>query len=180
VSKLDDLGQPWLIRSTRTFVKVLWVGCLVLVPVAFGMIGLTFLKEAEWFTSGPFGISLYGGAEVTAANLRLAAIGAAVGILFLVPMLRALLQIIDSALIGDPFVPENARRLRLIGKLLLGWNIFTPLMAAVVAARFAEGTLVVRTPPFSLSGLLTVVLIFVLAQIFERGSNMRTEIQETV
>ena len=89
------------------------------------------------------------------------------------PVLWLLRAIVDSARSGDPFVPENGVRLRRIGWLILAANI------VLFVASFA-------LPPFfrdqsnSYPGLFTVLLIFVLARIFETGSRMRTEIQETV
>ena len=79
----------------------------------------------------------------------------------------------NSARSGDPFVPENGARLRRIGWLILAANVV--LIAGYIAL-----------PPFfgeqsdSYPGLITALLIFVLASIFETGTHMRTEIQETV
>jgi hypothetical protein len=91
----------------------------------------------------------------------------------ILPVLLLLRAIVDSARSGDPFVPENGARLRRIGWLILAANV------VVFAGSFA-------LPPFfrdqsdSYPGLITALLIFVLARIFETGARMRTELQETV
>jgi hypothetical protein len=91
----------------------------------------------------------------------------------IIPVVLQMRAIVDSARSADPFVPENGLRLRRIGWLILAGN------AVMFVASFAQ-------PPNlhdqsgSYPGLFTVLLIFVLARIFETGTRMRTEIQETV
>jgi hypothetical protein len=106
--------------------------------------------------------------------LRVGAIGSLIGGAVLLFLLRELLRVIDSARNGDPFVPENARRLRHIGWLLLAFNFCgsTTIFAALNGG--------VTFPFVSFSGVLTVLLVFVLARIFDIGSQMRTELKETV
>jgi Protein of unknown function (DUF2975) len=103
-------------------------------------------------------------------------------------VLRATAEIIQTAISGDPFVNENAIRLIRIGWLLLGVEV-VGLLAHPIFER-----LVVQFVPensrdqanfnlgFGMSpiGLLAVLLIFVLAQIFRRGSEMRAELEGTV
>jgi len=106
--------------------------------------------------------------------LRFGAIGALIGGAILLVLLRELMRIIDSARSGDPFVPENARRLRHIGWLLLAFN----LCGGTTLSAVLRGGI---TFPFvSFSGVLTVLLVFVLARIFDTGSQMRAELKETI
>jgi hypothetical protein len=90
------------------------------------------------------------------------------------PLLRKLLAIVESARIGDPFVPANATRLREIGWLLLASNVVLTLGVAIAQQKGAA------VFPVSLTALLMILMVFVLARIFEVGSHMRTELQETV
>ncbi len=91
-------------------------------------------------------------------------------------------RIIDSAQSGDPFVTENADRLNRIAWLLLAvqavglgfdtvMNFFPDKLTENISVGLAG---------FSASGILAVLLIFVLAQIFRRGSEMRAELEGTV
>lgn len=96
-------------------------------------------------------------------------------------VLALIARIVDSAATGDPFVIENARRLNLIGGLLLavqGVGLFTKIAVAqlpkVLSHDFNFGF------DTSLSGLFAILLVFVLAQIFKRGSEMRAELEGTV
>jgi Protein of unknown function (DUF2975) len=90
-------------------------------------------------------------------------------------------RIVDTASTGDPFVTENADRLNRIACLLL----------AIQAVGLAFSTAMNLFPDpvrndistgfdLSASGVLAALLIFVLAQIFRRGSEMRAELEGTV
>lgn len=89
------------------------------------------------------------------------------------PIVWLLRAIVDSARSGDPFVPENAARLRRIGWLVVAANV-----AHILASPALPPTLQDQTAGYP--GLVTILLVFVLARIFETGTRMRTEIQETV
>ena len=106
--------------------------------------------------------------------LRVGATGTLIGGAVLLALLRELRRIIDSARIGDPFVPDNARRLRRVGWLLLAFNFCS---TTTMSAALNGG---ITFPFVSFSGVLTVLLVFVLARIFDTGSQMRAELKETV
>jgi hypothetical protein len=105
---------------------------------------------------------------------RAAVAGAWLCCVMVMPMLRKLLAIVESARNGDPFVPENASRLRQIGWLLLASNVVLTLGISIAQQKG------VAVFPVSLTAGLMVLMVFVLARIFEVGSRMRTELQETV
>ncbi len=106
--------------------------------------------------------------------LRIGAIGTLVGGAVLLTLLRELLRIIDSARVGDPFIPDNARRLRRVGWLLLAFNFCSN---TTISAALSGG---ITFPFVSFNGVLTVLLVFVMARIFDTGSQMRAELKETV
>jgi hypothetical protein len=160
--------KPGLIRYTRTVIKWLWITTLIIAPpLVIGAVGMLTIPDRIMAAGNVLRLT---GLE-TPLQLRLSFV-AFIGILLVtIPTLRNLLRIIDSAMIGDPFVPENARRLRRIGWLLLAMNLLTETEGWITG---------VSLPPSTLGGLITVLLTFVLAQIFEKGSHMRSELQETV
>jgi hypothetical protein len=100
-------------------------------------------------------------------------------------------RIIDTAKAGDPFVAANANRLALIGWLLvaviavqfLAERTVNYLMEKMTAAHHlplnAIGTFALGSWA-SPVGFLAILLIFVLAQIFRRGTEMRSELEGTV
>ncbi len=88
--------------------------------------------------------------------------------------LTRLLAVVDSVGDGDPFVAENAQRLRsmaicgfAIEALGLLFGVFATLMNAA-------GSNIEWKP--SLTGWLAVALLFVLSQIFAEGTRMRRDL----
>jgi hypothetical protein len=95
-------------------------------------------------------------------------------------MMRKLLSIIDSVEAGDPFVTANAVRLRAIGWLMVMVQIVgLPLAigAGVIADMFGDNDVGFDLP---INGILAILLVFILAGIFERGAEMREELEGTV
>jgi hypothetical protein len=95
-------------------------------------------------------------------------------------MMRKLLNIIDSVEDGNPFIKANAVRLRAIGWMMVGLQIVgLPLATAAgnVADLFGENDVGFDLP---LNGILAILLVFILAGIFERGAEMREELEGTV
>ena len=82
---------------------------------------------------------------------------------------------------SDPFVEDNARRLMQIGWLLLAMQV-VGLAADMIISLFPKAVSDHVQAGFDLSpvGILAVLLIFVLAQIFRRGAQMRAELEGTV
>ncbi len=96
--------------------------------------------------------------------------------------------IIRSAGVGDPFVLINAVRLRTMAYAALGVQGLVILVA--VLATWLVTTLgdisdtselaIGSDYDFSLTGLLLFFLLIILARIFERGADMREELEGTV
>lgn len=92
-------------------------------------------------------------------------------------VLTRLLAMVETVRDGDPFVPENARRLR-----VAAWAILALQVLYAVAGSIAVRIVPTIEPDLgsSLNGWLTVILLFVLAQVFEHGTRMREDLQGTV
>ena len=112
--------------------------------------------------------------EQTLIATRVAVAGAVFCCALALPVLRWLLGIVDSTRAGDPFVPDNSLRLQRIGWATLAVSIVAHMMETAVT----RGYVGIPRPTFD--GLMTVLMIFVLARIFETGSRMRAELQDTV
>src|SRR5438067_2534865 len=111
--------------------------------------------------------------------LALAGFAIAASLLCVVLVLFAILsttRIIETAISGNPFVRENADRLMRIGWLLLALEVCGLLtnltMTYVLPAKVIEKANLNFGFDMSPVGLLCVLLIFVLAQIFRHGSEM--------
>ena len=116
-------------------------------------------------------------------RMALAAFAGAIAALALVQfILRALRRVVTSASVGDPFIDTNAAELVRVAWLLLGVDVISALIKPMVylLAPAAVRAKVHDTVHVSVTGLFAVLLIFVLAQIFRRGSDMRAELAGTV
>ncbi len=92
-------------------------------------------------------------------------------------LLTRLRMIVRTVQDGDPFVPENARRLTIIAWTVLGLQFCDLAFGAV--------SLLLSPEPgtgwaLSLTGWISVLLLFVLARVFDHGTRMREEIEGTV
>jgi hypothetical protein len=96
------------------------------------------------------------------------------GVLVIVHSLRRIFVTLTA---GDPFHPQNVNRLRLIGLMLaaleLGryviWGV-GPLMPWVKRVE----------PNFSLTSWFSVLVVFVLAEVFREGARLRREAELTI
>jgi hypothetical protein len=131
-------------------------------------------------------IAHWTGVTMTAAEIgrmALAAFAGAIAALALIHLiLRALRRVVASASVGDPFIGANAAELVRVAWLLLGVNVIDALLKPTVylLAPDAVRVKVHDTVHISVTGLFAVLLIFVLAQIVRRGSDMRAELAATI
>jgi hypothetical protein len=97
-------------------------------------------------------------------------------------VLRELLAIVDTVYGGDPFVADNARRLQAIAWWVLVGEALRLLVGAVAwaAHRAVPSFGIDLDIAFSVTPWLTVLLLFVLARVFEHGTLMRTDLEGTV
>lgn len=94
--------------------------------------------------------------------------------------LSRLRDIVDTVREGEAFVLGNALRLRTIAWAVLGLELLHLAVAAVAAAASsAAQALDIRWEP-SLTRWLAVLLLFVLARVFEEGARMREDLEGTV
>lgn len=104
-----------------------------------------------------------------------------VGVVVIVAyVLYTLLAIVDSVDEGDPFVQSNAARLRRIAWTIMGLEI----VRWVVAAILRGSAVALERPnlglPFSTAEIVAVLMLFVLARVFEHGAQMRDDLAGTV
>lgn len=96
--------------------------------------------------------------------------------------LRAIISTVGE---GDPFVPENAERLNLMAWLLLGTQVLMIPVAglALMLAKWAdqvEHADITIDAGLDLTGILMVIVLFILARVFKHGAAMREDLEGTV
>lgn len=91
-----------------------------------------------------------------------------------------LLALLETVHAGDPFVSENAARLQTIAWAIVGLELMH-VGVVVLANGVWVGTQKVDIGgKFSVTPLLTILLLFVLARVFDHGAHMRDELSRTV
>jgi hypothetical protein len=167
----------WLLNAGMLFslflTAVLALAFGVCVLAAVGLVHLPIpagdLKDIQGIS---LGLLFTAGAFACASGMFLLALLALVLL-----MTARIVKTADS----DPFVEGNAQRLMQIGWLLLAMQV-VGLIADMVMSLFPKAVSDHVHAGFDLSpvGVLAVLLIFVLAQIFRRGAQMRADLEGTV
>ena len=173
--------------SVSSFLKIildvvyfaLWVGVAVLGVITLGAILLSFNPEllARVMVAGELndaGISDAADLGPVMAGMLMAFGLSTGGVLVIVHFLR---QIFTTLTAGDPFHPDNVNRLRLIGGML----------AALELGRYAVWgvsrmlPIVSRVEPnLNLTAWFSVLVVFVLAEVFREGARLRREAELTI
>jgi hypothetical protein len=92
--------------------------------------------------------------------------------------LSRLLAVVETVRSGDPFVPENAARLNTIAWCVLTTQLLNLTFGILAATMNAAGSHI--DWEFSATGWLAVVLLFVLARVFEEGTQMRDDLEKMI
>lgn len=116
------------------------------------------LENGPSVAGGLFGLAIYIG-----------------GILVIVGSLR---RIFTTLTIGDPFHPDNVARLRLIGLMLAGLELGRYAFWAISAWLFSGVDRI--QPSLSLTAWFSVLVVFVLAEVFREGARLRREAELTI
>lgn len=93
-------------------------------------------------------------------------------------LVSRLLAMVDTVRAGEPFVPENAARLKTIAWCLLGIQLFDLACGVFAGIISSAGSKIEWSP--SLSGWVAVLLLFVLARVFEEGARIRADLEAMV
>ena len=95
-------------------------------------------------------------------------------------ILRSLRRIFRTLTIGDPFHPHNVRRLRQIGLTLAVVTGGVWVAQGFVAARLAPGVMEPQGIGELLTPVFSVLIVFVLAEVFREGARLRRESELTI
>jgi hypothetical protein len=93
-------------------------------------------------------------------------------------LLSRLLAMVETVRAGDPFVPQNAVRMKTIAWSMLALQLFDLACGAMAAAMNAAGSRIDWS--FSATGWLAVALLFVLASVFEHGTRIRADLEAMI
>lgn len=125
------------------------------------------------------------GAPANMIWLVAVALALAMGLLFLgCRFLLELFGIMDSVGNGDPFDPENGARLSRMGWLAIGAQAVALALKSVVKVlepyAIKAGERIAIDLDLDMSGVLLVLILFILARVFRHGAAMRADLEGTV
>jgi len=176
---MTEIADNRILRITR------WLAYLIMGLVAVVGTVLAFVSAVLpffWAEAAASVAKEYPGLDATVLFPKIYVIFA-LGILLLGmiwTIMRKLLAIIGSVEDRNPFIAANAVRLKAIGWLMVAVQIIgipLALVARETADLFGENNVDLD---ISLNGILAILLVFILAGIFERGAEMREELEGTV
>lgn len=158
----------------RVLVLLNWAvgGCILALLI------YTVINE-PWAMKG-LGISEYPNAPAVLAAMRVIAALGVGGVLINYYILKRLLGMIDTVRAGDPFIRTNAHRLIEIAWALLALQVLSLAIGGIAKAVSTAEHPFDLEAGFSVNGWLAVILTFVLAHVFEKGSSMREDLEGTV
>ena len=170
--------MPQALTLTRQVLKALRV-----LTWAYGGAILALLiasvVEREWFFRA-IGVQAGDGLGVIAIGMQMMAVLGIVTIPINISIIDRLIAMVDTVRSGDPFVIANARRLKQIAWLVVGLQVIHLAIGVIIRAISKVGQHLDMDWSFSLTPWIAVLLIFVLANVFEHGARMRADLEGTV
>ncbi|MCZ8326241.1 MAG: DUF2975 domain-containing protein [Sphingomonadaceae bacterium] len=173
-------GDPLLLAAKLIVGFAIGIMIFAMVMIGLGLGALATVERAEII-----GQLAKVGAPANMAWLVAAALALALGLLFLgVRFMIELFGIMDTVGTGDPFAPENGSRLSRMGWLAIGAQGIALALKGVV--KVLEPYAIKAGKPIDLefdldmSGVLLVLILFILARVFRHGATMRADLEGTV
>ena len=166
------------LRASRRVLRV-----LVVVNVVYGLGILAILAAsfvAEETVMGALGVRPAPDRGAMVFGMRLIALVGLLSVPLAHVILSRLLSIVDTVRAGDPFIIDNARRLQTIAATLLGMQLLHVIVGIIAARTRSEVQQLDIDWSLSITPWIAVLLLFVLARVFEHGARMRADLEGTV
>lgn len=155
---------------------------LVVLNVVYGL-GILALLVASLVAPGPvfaaLGIRPAGDSVPGILGMRLIMVVGIASAPVAHVILTRLLAMVDTVRSGDPFVVENGIRLQTIAWSVLGLELLH-LAVGAISASSALPEQIDLDWSFSITPWIAVLLLFVLARVFDHGARMRADLEGTV
>jgi Protein of unknown function (DUF2975) len=163
-----------LLRITRLLLGIVKVLAAIACVAAAGMVpGIWVIRPDVLLRPGvPQTEALMAGSYLAVAM----AVFAALAFLFI----RRLIAIIDTVGEGSPFIPENANRLRAMAWIVLASQAVALACTPVTVWMIEHVPKFQAEIAFDFSGVISALLLFVLARVFELGTRLAEDVEGTV
>lgn len=156
---------------------------LLYVNGVYGL-GILVLLLASIFFPGflfqALGVRLAAGRDSLVLGMRLIMVIGIASVPVTHVVLTRLRAMVDTVRVGDPFVAVNARRLQTIAWAYLGLELLHLAVGVVAAGSGSSSQPLDIHWRFSVTPWVAVLLLFVLAQVFDHGARMRADLEGTV
>lgn len=169
---------PDALSLTRRVLQVLIALNLVLGVLVLALLVASLV--AETWVARALGVPAHGAGPLLIPGMRMVMVIGVAGVALTHGVLTTLRTIVETVGVGDPFVAENAGRLKKIAWTVLGLEVLHLAVGAVTAAASTRAVPLDVGWSFSVTPWLAVLLLFVLARVFEQGTRMRDDLEGTV
>ena len=172
--------------SVSSFLKIvlevvhaaLWVllGLLLLAALAI-LVFQPFVSSVYVLDLGSLGRTDAAQAQGRAPLLALATAGGAAYVGGLAAVFNRLRRIFGTLTLGDPFRPENVGRLRTVGAILTAlqlWSYGLPMLLRQALPGWREHG------GFNPTAWFSILVVFVLAEVFREGARLRQDAELTI
>ena len=172
-----SLGATALPAARRLLTALLYANA------AYGL-AILGLLVASVVVPGPLfeglGVRPASGRDTLERGMRLIMVVGIASVPVAYVILSRLRAIVDTVRDGDPFVTANARRLQTIAWATLGLELLHLAVGAVAATSGSSAQPLDVDWSFSVTPWVAVLLLFVLARVFDHGARMRADLEGTV
>ncbi len=161
-------------RVLRLLIALNWV-------MGVGILGLfvASLVDGSW-VAGALGVPTTNATLSLIRAMRSIMVIGLLGVPITNLALTRLLAIVTTVTVGDPFVAENATRLQKIAWAVLALQVLHLGVGLAVASISVTAAPLSMGWKFSPTPWLAILLLFVLARVFDHGTRMRDELEGTV
>ena len=156
-------------RAILTFLMGLTIFVGAAIAIVVPVVVLNQDRVLAEFSPSPS--TMPGGDVIGAILAAMVLVAGIVALSFL--FIRHLRRIVDTVRQGDPFIPENAMRLR-----SMAWLSIVLQVVALFAGALTKN--LEANFDISIGGILLPLVLFILARVFRRGAEMRDELEGTV
>lgn len=171
-------SSPKPVALSRKILRLLVIADVIYAMVLLGMLNATIFLRDKFITA--LGVPAEQLNDSLVLGMRLIIVVGLVSAVIIYVILRRLIEIVDTVHAGNPFIMENAGRLRKIAWALLGIELLHHVAWAIGAGISTKEVPIDISWGISPTRWIAVLLLFVLAGVFEHGARMRADLEGTV
>ena len=172
------MKDPRALSLSRRVLRALMVANVIYGLGILAMLVASFVSEGAFFTA--IGVKPAEGMDRMFRGMRWIMVLGVAAVPIGQIILARLLAIVDTVRAGEPFVVQNAARLKTIAWCVLGLEGLHLVIGAVTASSASSLQPLDIDWNFSVTRWIAVLLLFVLARVFDQGARMRADLEGTV